>query len=214
MTAIERRILIVEDDDFIGSLMAGALSNEGFDALHTPNALSAKALLKTFDPDIVVVDIDLGDGPSGIEFVQMIRRTRPEIAAILLSKHADSQGAGYPADQIPPGVSYLRKSLVRNTAALVASIEATIRGNTENLRQDKQSKGPLDLLTKAQREILHMMALGLSNQEIAKRRAVSVSNVEQRVSEIFKAFGLDQEGLIPRVEAVRLYIAVSGIPER
>jgi DNA-binding NarL/FixJ family response regulator len=194
--------------------MVGALKNEGFDSRSSPSAVEAKRQLKDFDPDVVLVDIDLGDGPSGIEFVQMVRKDRPDIAAILLSKHADSESAGFKPTDIPEGVAYLRKSLVHDTEALVQSIDATIRGNAESLRQDRQSKGPVDLLTRGQREILHMMALGLTNQEIAKRRQVSVSNVEQRISGIFKAFGISQEGVVPRVEAIRLYIASSGLPER
>lgn len=215
MTDFQRRILIVEDDAFMGSLMAGALTNEGFDTKLANTAVAAKRQLNSFDPDVVLVDIDLGEGPNGIDFIQVVRKTRPEIASILLSKHADSASAGLKGVHIPEGVAYLRKSLVHDTATLVASINEAAKGHAAQLRQDKQSKGSLDLLTKGQREILHMMALGLSNKEIAKQRDVSLSNVEQRVSEIFKAFGITQnEAVVPRVEAIRRYIAVSGVPER
>lgn len=214
-TSFQRRILVVEDDAFLCSLMAGALANEGFDARCAEGAIEAKKQVRAFDPDVVLVDIDLGDGPSGIDFIQMIRRTRPEIAAILLSKHADSQSAGISPADIPDGVAYLRKSLVHDTKALVAAIDDAARGHAESLRQDRASKGDLDRLTKSQREILHLMALGLSNQAIANRRGVSVSSVEQRVSEVFRAFNITSDGsTVPRVEAIRRYIAVCGIPER
>lgn len=163
----------------------------------------------------MLVDIDLGEGPTGIDFIQVVSKTRPEIAAILLSKHADSVSAGLKGVHIPEGVAYLRKSLVHDTQALVDSINEAAKGRADHLRQDRQSKGLLDLLTKTQREILHMMALGLSNKEIAKQREVSLSSVEQRVSEIFKALNIPQDNtVVPRVEAIRRYIAVSGIPER
>lgn len=215
MTQFQRRILIVEDDAFMGSLMTDALANKGFDAQLAASAVEAKRQLKSFDPDVVLVDIDLGEGPNGIDFIQVVRKTRPEIAAILLSKHADSASAGLQGTHIPDGVAYLRKSLVHDTSALVSSINEAAQGHAQHLRQDKQSKGSLDLLTNAQREILHMMSLGLSNKEIAKQRGVSLSNVEQRVSEIFKAFGIAQnDAVVPRVEAIRRYIAVGGVPER
>lgn len=163
----------------------------------------------------MLVDIDLGDGPNGIDFIQVVHKTRPDVAAILLSKHPDSAGAGIDSQHIPDGVAYLRKSLMHDTAALVDAIDKATKGPSAELRQDRQSKGSLDLLTKTQREILHMMALGLSNKEIAKKREVSLSSVEQRVSEIFKAFDIPQAGtLVPRVEAIRRYIALSGVPER
>lgn len=215
MTQFQRRILIVEDDSFMGTLMVGALTNEGFEARLAESAVVAKRQLSSFDPDVVLVDIDLGEGPNGIDFIQVVRATRPDVAAILLSKHADSESAGLQGAHIPDGVAYLRKSLVHDTSALIHSINDATRGHAEHLRQDKQSKGSLDLLTRAQREILHMMALGLSNKEIAKQRSVSLSNIEQRVSEIFKAFGINQnDAVVPRVEAIRRYIAVSGVPER
>lgn len=215
MPGFQRRILVVEDDAFMGSLMVGALANEGFEAQLAPTAVKAKRLLNSFDPDVVLVDIDLGEGPTGIDFIQVVSKTRPEIAAILLSKHADSASAGLKGVHIPEGVAYLRKSLVHDTQALVDSINEAAKGRANYLRQDRQSKGLLDLLTKTQREILHMMALGLSNKEIAKQRQVSLSSVEQRVSEIFKAFGIaHNDAVVPRVEAIRRYIAVSGVPER
>lgn len=215
MMPFRRRVLIVEDDEFIGSLMTGALKNEGFESVLAASSLEAKRIVKKFDPDIVLVDIDLGEGPSGIDFIQMLNKSRPDIAGILLSKHPDSESAGISSDHIPDGVSYLRKSLVTDTKALVQAIEQTIKGSGSAVRQDRQAKGSLDSLTKAQRSILHLMALGLSNKAIAEAKSVSVSNVEQRIGEIFKAFGINQEGsVVPRVEAIRRYIAESGLPER
>jgi DNA-binding NarL/FixJ family response regulator len=211
----KRKILIVEDDEFIGSLIVGALKNEGFESVLAASSLIAKRAVRDFDPDLVVVDIDLGEGPTGIDFVQMLRRSRPDIAGILLSKHADAESAGLASGHIPDGVAYLRKSLVHDTQTLVEAIEDTLRGHVSLVRHDKQEKGLLNTLTKSQRSILHLMALGLSNKEIAARKDVSVSNVEQRVSEIFKAFDINQSGsFVPRVEAVRRYIAESGLPER
>lgn len=214
MPDFQRRVLVVEDDVFLGSLIVGALANEGFSTSLAVSSLDAKKKLKSFDPDVAFVDIDLGAGPTGIDFIHMLSHSHPEVAAILLSKHADATSAGIPEGRIPDGVGYLRKSMVHDTSALIAAIEEVTRGRTSNLRQDQQSKGELDLLTKAQREILHMMALGLSNKEIAKQRDVSLSSVEQRVSEIFKAFGLNNnEAVVPRVEAVRRYYAATGLPK-
>jgi DNA-binding NarL/FixJ family response regulator len=209
----QRRILIVEDDAFMGSLMAGALAHEGLETELASCAVSAKCMMDRFDPDAVLVDIDLGDGPSGIDFVQMVARTRPEVASILLSKHPDQESAGFAESAIPEGVAYLRKSLIHDTAALVVAIDEVLRGAGTMWRHDRASKGQLDLLTRAQREILHMMALGLSNAEIARRRDVSVSNVEQRVSEVFKSLDLAGNAAVaPRVEAVRQYFAAGGLP--
>lgn len=214
MAGFIRRVLVVEDDALLGSLIVGALANEGFSTLLAVSSLDAKSRLKSFDPDVAFVDIDLGAGPSGLDFIHMLTHSHPEVAAILLSKHADTSSAGIPDGRIPEGVGYLRKSMVRDTSALIAAIEEVARGKASNLRHDQQGKGELDLLTKTQREILHMMAMGLSNKEIAKQRDVSLSSVEQRISEIFKAFGLiNNDSVVPRVEAVRRYYVAAGLPK-
>lgn len=211
----KRRILVVEDDTFMGSLMVDALSKNGFESTLATSAIKAKRKLASFDPDAVIVDINLGDGPNGIDFVNMILKTHPGISPILLSKHPDTASAGIAEGEIPKGVTYLRKSLILDTSSLVKAIEGALQDSSKVVRQDKVAKESLDLLTKAQREILHLMALGLSNKEIARKRGVSVSSIEQRSTEIYKAFGiLQDDSVMPRVQAIRRYIAVAGMPER
>lgn len=213
VVAFRRRVLIVEDDPFLGSLMTDALEHAGLETRLATSAVAAKRTLSVFDPDVAVVDIDLGDGPSGIDFVHVLVRFAPGVAAVLLSKHPDCHTAGLSGVDIPDGVAYLRKSLIHDTSVLVEAIEEVVRGTTTRWRHDLESKGTLDRLTRAQRETLHLMALGLSNAEIAMRRNVSLSSVEQRVSEIFKALEIDASvGLVPRVVAIRHYIAESGLP--
>lgn len=211
----QRRILIVEDDEFTGSLITSALASKGFDTELATSALAAKKLLDKFDPDAVLVDIELGDGPNGIDFVQMVHKSRPDISPILLSKHSDIVSAGAKGAQIPPGVAYLRKSVIQSTEALVDAIQEAMRGRTAGLRHDRERASQLDVLTKSQREILQMMAQGLSNKGIARLRGVSVSSVEQLVTGIIKTLNLPQDDAVsPRVEAIRIFVAESGLPKR
>lgn len=211
----QQRILIVEDDEFTGSLITSALASEGFETALANSALAAKKLLDSFDPDAVLVDIELGEGPNGIDFVQMVHKRHPDITPILLSKHGDAVSAGMKDAHIPDGVAYLRKSVIQSTQVLVDAIQEAMRGRTEGLRHDLQRAGKLDVLTKSQREILQMMAQGLSNKGIAQQRGVSISSVEQLVTGIIKTLNLQQDDAVsPRVEAIRIYVAESGLPKR
>lgn len=213
--SFERRILIVEDDEFTGSLISTALISQGFETRLSVSALTAKSELKQFDPDAVIVDIDLGDGPNGIEFAQLLHKSRPGVAIILLTKHGDTVTAGFEDSRIPEGVAYLRKSLIQSTEALVAALETALQGQAGNLRQDRQKTSKLDLLTASQREILRLMAVGLSNKAIADARGSSISAVEQLVTGMFKTLGVaDNPALVPRVEAIRLFVEVNGLPRR
>jgi DNA-binding NarL/FixJ family response regulator len=215
VTVIKPRILVVEDDEFTGSLITSALAHEGFETMLASSALAAKDALKDFDPDAVLVDIDLGEGPNGIEFVQFVHKSRPDIAQILLSKFGDTVSAGARDARIPDGVAYLRKSVIQSTEGLVDAIREAMRGRTKALRHDKTDGGLLKTLTKSQREILQMMAQGLSNKEIALQRKVSLSSVEQLVAGVFRAFNLTKDDkVVPRVEAIRIFVAESGLPKR
>jgi DNA-binding NarL/FixJ family response regulator len=215
MNNVTRRVLIVEDDRFVGSLLAEALKGKGFDTCLVESALAAKKAVESFDPDAAVIDVVLGEGPSGIDLVQVLARERPDIASILLTRHPDFQDAGFAASQIPPGVAYLRKSMISDTESLVQAIDEALRGRGADIRHDKSEKSSLDVLTRNQREVLRLIAQGYSNGEIARRRGISTSAVEQNVAAIFRAFDLDtRDAVIPRVEAVRRYIEAAGVPER
>ncbi len=211
MSNFKRRVLVVEDDPFVGSLLAEALKSQGFEVQHVDSALKAKKALKTFDPDAALLDIGLGTGPSGIDLAQYLRLKHPQIAPILLTR----QSVGTDAASIPEGVGFLRKSLISDTAYLVSALEDALRDRGNPVRHDAIIEPALRDLTKNQREVLHLLALGYSNAEIAKQRGITVSGAEQNVTAIFKAFGLDRNNAVDRrVEVVRRYIAAVGIPER
>jgi len=215
MSLFSRRVLLVEDDRLLCSSLAESLRTYGLDTQCAENAKQAKRLLASFDPDVVICDIDLGQGPTGIDLITVVRRQRPDVVAILLSKHPDSISAGYSASDIPEGVAYLRKSLVHDAQALVEAIDQAAREQTTPLRHDKTPSSVLDSLTKTQKDVLRLMALGLSNQEISNRRGVSVSAVEQRIAEINRKLGITADGTtVPRVLAIREYISAAGVPKR
>ena len=211
MADFTRRVLVVEDDHFVGSLLAEALRGQGFEVEHAVSAVDAKNLLKNFDPDAALIDVGLGSGPSGIDFARFLRSSHPLIAPILLTK----QLVGAEADAIPEDVGFLKKSLISDTAYLVGALDDALRDRHHQIRHDPLAEPALEGLTRNQREVLHLLALGYSNAEIAKRRGITVSGAEQNVSAIFKAFGVDKsDSLVPRVEVVRRYIAAVGLPER
>lgn len=77
------------------------------------------------------------------------------------------------------------------------------------------SGSSIEKLTASQFEVLQLIAMGYSNAEIARRRSQTISGVEQLVTAMFRSLGLraNQE-VNPRVEAVRLYVQVAGVPQR
>ena len=211
MTVFTRKVLVVEDDQFMGSLISQALSSAGFETKHVISAVEAKRSIGAFDPDIALIDIDLGDGPNGIDLVHMLLRIYPGVKLVILSTLADAKSAGLGALDVPAGVTYLRKSLIHDVNEFISTIELVIGDNNLEIRQDLEVARQFDGVSKVQREILHMMSLGLSNREIASRRKVSLSNIEQRLTEVYKALEIAKsEATVPRVEAILKYLSMTG----
>lgn len=209
-----RNVLVVEDESLVSGLLVETLTAANFDARAALNAVEAKRVIKDFDPDVALLDIDLGPGVNGIDLSHILVEKFPGIAILFLTKFPDIRSAGVKESAIPSNSGFIRKELVGNTDYLVTAIEGVVGQNRE-LRHDLQSDRPLANLTRIQMDVLRLLASGYTNQEIARRRNKSVSSVEQLLNTLFKNLNVNNdEAVNPRIEAVRLFIKAAGIPNR
>ncbi len=209
-----RRLLLVEDEPMVAALLQETLEAAGYEVLTAYSALEAKSRAKLFDPDVAILDINLGGGPSGVDLSFLLHKSYPGIALALLTKHPDLRTAGFNKEDVPPGCGFIRKDMVTNSQHILEAIESVI-ASQEGFRQDRDPSGPLGNLTSAQVKALRLVAQGYTNAEIAKRRNTSVRAVEQLLATVFTNLEIDVEGPInPRVEAVRKFISAAGTPER
>ena len=211
----DRRLLVVEDEPLMASLLAQALSAAGFEAAVSADVLSARACIRDFDPDAVLLDVNLGDGPSGLDLAHVLHEQRPDIAIVVLTKYPDPRIGGMAAADLPPNCGFLRKDRVKDTEYLIEAINAVLSDQPTVARQALQESGPLGQLTGRQLDILRLISMGYTNDYIARLKGASTSTVERWSVEIFKALGIDTRGVVnPRVEAVRQFIAAAGVPDR
>lgn len=214
MTSSSRNLLLVEDEPLVASLLADALEGAGFQVATAGSAIEASKVATKFDPDIAVLDINLGHGASGVELAFILERKFPGIALVLLTKHPDLRTAGYTIEDLPKGCGFIRKDLIEDSSAVVEAIEQVIK-NQSDLRQDVDPARPLSELTANQVEVLRLVSQGYTNQSIAQQRHTSVRAVEQVLKSIYLNLGIDVDGEInPRVEAVRQFISAAGTPDR
>lgn len=210
-----RRILVVEDEALTASLLELSLATQGFEVRTAPDAATALAEADRFDPDAALIDISLGDGPSGLDVAHILHREHPWIALLILTKHPDARTPGLSDGDLPPRCGFLRKDRVRDTAHLLDSLEEVLVEPTAQVRDDQDPSRPLSALSSTQIEILRLMALGYDNDYIAHSRGISRSSVERWVIQIFRALEIPTRGdLNPRVEATRQFIIASGVPQR
>jgi len=210
-----RRLLVVEDEPLMASLLASALTSAGFNVDVAKDVLEAREAVRNFDPDCVLLDISLGDGPSGLDLAHVLDRQRPDIALVVLTKYPDPRTAGVETSMIPANCGFLRKDRVRDTNYLLESIESALADRGGEIRNDAGESHPLAGLSAKHLEVLRLMATGYTNEYIATLRDASQSTVERWVIEIFRTLNIDtKSNLNPRVEAVRRFISAAGVPDR
>lgn len=214
MNEFSRSVLVVEDEALVRSLLVLTLESAGFVAKGAANAVEAVRILKNFDPDIALLDLDLGPGANGMDLLHIINKQSVGTATLFLTKFPDARSAGVSDKSGATPQGFLRKELVGNSEYLISAIEAVL-ANRKDVRHDRNPDRPLAALTSNQVGVLRMLAQGYTNAEIAKRRGKTVSSVEQLLNSTFKALGVDNnKDINPRIEAVRIFIQSAGIPIR
>ena len=215
MNTSKRRILIVEDEPLMSALLQQSLTSADFEVEAAIDAAQARKKIEAFDPDILLLDISLGDGPSGLHLAHAIDKTRPDIAILILTKHPDAKSATSEGLDIPARVGFLRKHLVNDVNYLLNAIEKVLSDRSSEVRQDFQSESPINNLSEQAVMILSLIAQGFSNNQIATRTKLSVKSVERWIDIIYKELEITKSGEInQRVEAARRYYMIAGIPER
>ncbi|WP_082889141.1 response regulator [Leifsonia xyli] len=208
-----RRVLVVEDHALMRSLVVDAFAQRGFDAAGAADAAAALELAQTTDPDLLVTDIDLGRRPNGVELATILQQRAPHVAVMFLS-NLSRDAAAAQARSTVMHASFVNKGAVESVEELVDAAEAVLADRPvarEHVGTDARSR--LLALTAAQLETTRLLAAGLTNAEIARRRNVTVRAVEKSVERVFAALGLaGGERTTPRVAAATLYAATFGDP--
>ena len=211
----KRNLLIVEDEPLVAALLTDSLAHEDFDIRTATSAEEATKVAKKFDPDIAVLDINLGRGINGVDLAFILSTTFPGIAILLLTQHPDLRTAGFDKTDLPPGCGFLRKQEVRSRLDIMRAIDTLISSDAKDRRDDVDPERPLGNLTPTQVEVLRMVAQGYTNQEIARQRNTSTRAVEGVLNAVYLALGMDaSDGINQRVEAVRIFITAAGTPPR
>ena len=198
----ERRALLVEDDTFSRSLLRSFLESLGYQVHAVGSANEAIENIETFDPDIAVVDLELGEGPSGVDVVVELRRLVPWAASILLSSHRSIELVHSHPKLPMNNFAFAIKGELTSVDILREVIEKVIDGGTEYPRNAES----VVELTAGQAELLKFIASGMTNDEIAKTKQVSFKSVERMIARLYRSMGVpSRPGANARVEATLMY---------
>lgn len=161
------------------------------------SADEALARVGTTRPDVVILDVELGGGPSGIEVCREIRSRWPEIHCLMFTAYGDDESL---FSSIMAGASgYLLKGI--RAAALVEAVEAVAAGRslldpditTRVLDRLRNGANPDDPpLTAREDEILRLIADGATNREIGERLYLAEKTVRNYVSGLLAKLGVQR----------------------
>ena len=179
------------------------------------SAAEGRRKVTSFDPDLVLLDLALGTGPSGVHLAHALTEKRPDVAILVLTKYPNAQSATSDGVDLPSEVGFLRKQLVSEPDQLVAAIEQVLSDRAVEVRQDKNTRRAFPELPDKGLVVLRLLSDGHSNQEIAKRASLSVKSVERWLERIYREMKLDTDGSVNlRVAAVRRYLKETGATDR
>jgi DNA-binding NarL/FixJ family response regulator len=207
-----RTILVVEDNKFLLDIVTASLNTPGFQAYGASTPAEAWELFESVDPDAVVLDIELGGGANGLDLGAEMMEKSPGIGVVFLTELAHPRISKPEWSDLPPGAGFLTKSKLTSLADLIDALEAVLAVEPENPpRHDKHGSGAWDTLSKAQIEVLGLIAQGMSNTDIAKHRGTQVRAVEALISRTFDQLNIDTPGTDGnrRVLAARTFLLAS-----
>jgi DNA-binding NarL/FixJ family response regulator len=202
MTRAPIRIVVGEDQTLTREGIVRVLEAAGFEVAAT--AVDAPDLLRktrAHRPDVVITDIqmppDLTD--DGLRAALELRAEHPEIGVLVLSQFLEDRYALELVGDRAEGVGYILKEKVGDVAIFADAVRRVAGGGSAldpdvvaRLVGRKRRAGPLDDLTPREREVLTLMAEGLSNGGIAQEMGVTVAAVERHVTSIFGKLSLQQ----------------------
>jgi DNA-binding NarL/FixJ family response regulator len=193
------------------------LTDEGFDVVAAVG--DADALLDAVvehEPELCIVDVRMPPTHTdeGLRAAIEIRRRHPGVAVLVLSQYVEERYAGDLLTGDVAGVGYLLKDRVINVDDFLAALRRVAGGGSavdaeviSQILGRSRRTSELDRLTPREREVLTLMAEGLSNTGIAERLVISGGAVEKHISNVFMKLDLEPgEAAHRRVLAVLTYL--------
>lgn len=212
------RITLAEDSTLLREGLLRLLVEEGHQVLAAVG--DAEALLAAValeQPDVVITDVRMPPDhrDEGLQAALTIRTRWPDIGVLVLSQYVETRHTATLINDSPGGVGYLLKDRITEVKDLLDAVARVAPGDTvldpevvRRLIARTSHTSRLDRLTPREREVLDLMAQGLTNAAIAARLYLSVSSTEKHVSAVFDTLALTHTaGLSRRVAAVVAYLS-------
>ena len=194
------RVVVADDVMLTREGIVRLLQDAGIDVV--AEADDAEALLRhvrSDRPDVAIVDIRMPptNTDEGLVAARVIRTEQPDVGVLVLSHYVEPSYAMRLIQDQPERVGYLLKDRVFDIAVVVDALRRIMDGETvidptivSRLVGRRRREDPLGRLSEREREVLGLIAEGMSNKAIAARLYVTERTVEAHVTQIFQKLGL------------------------
>jgi DNA-binding NarL/FixJ family response regulator len=189
------RVVIADDSVLLREGLARVLTEGGFEVVaQAANADELRQAVRRFKPDIAIVDVRMPPTHTdeGARAAVEIRAEQPEVAVLVLSQVIEAAHAMRLFSERPEGFGYLLKDRVLEIDDFLEAVRRVGKGGTAidpevigQLVGRRREGDPLEELTPREREVLELMAQGLSNRGICEKLFISPKTVETHVNSIF-----------------------------
>ena len=189
------RVVIADDSVLFREGLARVLADGGFDVVaQAGDAYELREAVRATEPDVAIVDVRMPPTHTdeGTKAAKEIREEHPDVAVLVLSQVVEPKHAFDLFREHPEGFGYLLKDRVLEIDEFFESVSRVGRGGTAidpevvaQLMGRRRERDPLQELTRREREVLTLMAEGLSNHGICRRLVLSPKTIETHVHSIF-----------------------------
>ena len=207
------KVMLVDDDPFTRMTLVATLDSLGFMvAGNVGTAKEALLLAAETRPDVAVIDLDLGEGPTGLDVARRLREMFPSIGLVVLSTYEEPRLMGFNQHPLPDDALYLVKRTVVDPEILGKALRMSV---DDDFRQGTLRVLPRDALgvtlSDAQIDIMRLVAAGHSNAEIARQRSLTVPAVEKAIARLIKQLDLHASpDTNQRVAIAQAYFRLTG----
>ena len=189
------RIVIADDAMIVRAGLIRLLSQLGHQIVaETGTAIGLPELVAKYAPDLLIVDIRMPPhhGNDGLVAATQVRTTHPDSAILVLSEYVVPSYLTWLLQQTPDRVGYLLKDRLLTAGMLQDALTRLAAGQTvvdpdlvEQLLQSERGRSATGQLSPREREVLALMAQGLSDRGIAAVLFVSLNTVSTHIRHIF-----------------------------
>ena len=189
------RVVVAEDSVLLREGIAHLLEDAGHEVVgQAGNAEELILKVRSYRPDVAVVDIRMPPTQTdeGLRAAKQIRHELPQTGVLVLSAYLESEYALELLSDSAEGVGYLLKDRVSDVEQFLSAVRRVGEGGSaldpeivSRLVGRRRRQDPISELTPREREVLSLMAEGLSNAAVAAKLVVTERAIEKHVTSIF-----------------------------